>query len=120
MEYEEIKQAIIVRTDLKMGKGKLVAQCAHASLMSYITALKYDKEIVNEWLECGQKKIVLKIGSEKEIDNLYESFRRMRVPCALVVDAGLTQLEPNTKTALGVGPWKSADIDKLLSKLKLL
>lgn len=119
-DNSSIKQVLIVRSDLKMGKGKLVAQCSHASLMSYLEVLRVSKRTVEEWLDNGQKKIVVKVSSEKELLNLYKEFKRMKVPCALVIDAGLTVVEPGTKTALGVGPWESNDIDRLTSNLKLL
>ncbi len=116
----EIKQAIILRSDLKMGKGKLVAQAAHASLMSYFRSEKADKAIASEWLETGEKKIVLKVQSEEELKGLFLECESRHMPCALVVDAGLTQLEPGTVTALGIGPWKSDEIDALTHDLKLL
>ena len=37
---EEVKQTILVRNDLDMGKGKMAAQVAHASIMSYLEAVK--------------------------------------------------------------------------------
>ena len=43
----EIKQVIIVRADLDMGKGKTAAQCCHGSLLSYLEAAKVGKEIVD-------------------------------------------------------------------------
>jgi len=63
---------------------------------------------------------VLKVGSEEELKRLFAEFESRHVPCALVVDAGLTQLEPGTVTALGVGPWKSEEIDALTQGLKLM
>ena len=116
---DEIKQVIILRADLDMGKGKLVAQGCHASLLSFIETEKIDKEIAEEWMNSGQKKIVLKLSGEESLKKLYDAFRFKKVPCSLVNDAGLTQLPPGTITALGIGPWKSADIDIFTSKLKL-
>ncbi len=117
---EEIKQAIIVRADIEMSKGKTAAQVAHASLMSYFTAEKVDKAIAKEWLDTGEKKIVLKVSDEDSLVRLFKAFEFKKVPCALVSDAGLTQLPPGTKTALGIGPWKGADIDQFTKGLKLL
>lgn len=117
---EEIKQVIIVRSDIEMGKGKLAAQVAHASLMSYFEAEKADKEIVKKWLDSGEKKIVLKLEGEDALRRLYEAFRYKHIPAALVSDAGLTELPPGTITALGVGPWKSSEIDQFTRNLKLL
>ncbi len=116
----EIKQVIIVRADLDMGKGKMIAQGCHASLLSFIETEKIDSSIAEEWIDTGQKKIVLKLPDEESIKKLYEAFKFKKVPCALVNDAGLTQLPPGTITALGIGPWRSEEINPFTSKLKLL
>ena len=116
---DEIKQVIIVRADLDMGKGKLGAQIAHASISSFLETQKVDKEITNAWLKAGQKKIVVKVDDEESLRKLYAAFRFKKVPCALIEDAGLTQLPQGTTTTLGIGPWKSEEIDQFTSKLKL-
>ncbi|MGC8538547.1 MAG: peptidyl-tRNA hydrolase Pth2 [Candidatus Micrarchaeia archaeon] len=117
---EEIKQVIVVRTDIDMGRGKLAAQVAHASLMSYFEANKANKEIADSWLRTGEKKIVLKVDNEDSLVKLYNAFVYKKVPCALVSDAGLTELPPGTKTALGIGPWTASEIDQFTRALKLL
>ncbi len=117
---EEIKQVILVRADLEMGKGKLAVQVAHASLLSYLEALNKDKSIVEKWLRNGQKKIALKVSNEDDLIRFYKAFQYKNIPCALVEDAGLTELPPGTKTALGIGPWYSNEIDVLTKNLKLL
>ncbi|MCL4371803.1 peptidyl-tRNA hydrolase Pth2 [Candidatus Marsarchaeota archaeon] len=117
---EELKQAIIVRLDLEMSKGKIAAQAAHASLMSYFEAERQDPELAKEWLETGEKKIVLKVSNEEALIKLYNAFKFKKVPCALVTDAGLTEVPKGSKTALGIGPWKSGEIDVFTRGLKLL
>lgn len=117
---EEIKQVIIIRSDLDMGKGKTAAQAAHASLMSYFAAEKSHKDIAKEWLATGEKKIVLKVDGEDALIKFSEAFKFKKIPHALVTDAGLTGVPPGTKTALGVGPWNGAEIDLLTRGLKLL
>jgi PTH2 family peptidyl-tRNA hydrolase len=117
---DEVKQVIIVRKDLDMGTGKISAQCAHASILSFLEVQKVDKDMANAWLESGQKKIVLKVDDEDSLRKLFAAFKFKKVPCALVEDAGLTQLPPGTTTTLGVGPWKNTEIDQFTSKLKLL
>lgn len=119
-DIDEIKQVIIIRTDLGMEKGKTVAQGAHASLMSYFEAEKTDKKIAREWLETGEKKIVLKVENEESLKKFHAAFEYKGIPSALVTDAGLTQLPPGTVTALGVGPWRSKEMNPITSMLKLL
>ncbi len=112
-----MKQVIVVRTDLKLGKGKLAAQVAHASIASFLKAGFFTKR---KWLSEGMKKVVLKVGSEKELLKLYEKAKKKHLPCALIRDAGLTQLKPGTVTALGIGPAEEEKIDEITGKLKLL
>ena len=112
-----MKQAIVVRTDLKMGKGKIAAQACHACLESYKRA---DKRKIREWEVLGQKKVVLKVSSEEELMELYYLIKQSDLPCSLITDAGHTQIEPSTKTCLCVGPGPDEEIDKLTGHLKLL
>jgi len=112
------KQVIIVRADLKMGKGKIAAQASHASLSAFLLANKKDPESTQEWLPY-QKKIVLKVDSEEELISIYKHLKT-RFPTSLITDAGHTQVEPGTHTCIGVGPAKEAEIDKYINTLKLL
>jgi len=111
----EIKQVIIVRKDLKLSKGKLASQVAHAA----ISAAEKSKW-KDEWLKQGQKKVVLKCNSKEELLELYEKAKEMNLPSELIYDAGKTQLEPGTLTCVGIGPAPSEEIDKLTRNLKLL
>lgn len=114
------KQAIIVRKDIKMGKGKLAAQVAHASLLAAEEVRSKDKDIYNSWINEGQAKIVLKVDSLEELLSLKEEAERLGLVAKLVRDAGLTQLEQGTITCLGIGPARSDVIDKVTGRLKLL
>jgi len=111
------KQVIIFRKDLRVGKGKLVAHGAHASLGSMRVA---DEKIVEEWESSGAKKVVLKIEDEKRLREIYKKAKDAKLPCFLVKDAGLTQLKAGTVTALGIGPADERKIDRITGKLKLL
>ncbi|MEM3637982.1 MAG: peptidyl-tRNA hydrolase Pth2 [Conexivisphaerales archaeon] len=114
------KQVIAVRNDIKMGKGKLAAQVAHAAVSSALEAQKEHREWFREWLNEGQAKIVVKVSSEDELRRLKEMADDAKLPSSLIVDRGLTQLEPGTVTCLGIGPAPSQLVDKLTGKLKLL
>ena len=112
-----MKQAIVIRTDLKMDKGKIASQVSHASVASF---LKAKMSVKKEWLATGMKKVVLKVSSESELKKLYNLARKNKLPCELIRDRGLTQIEPGSVTALGIGPDKDSKIDKITGKLKLL
>ncbi len=114
-----MKQVIVTRSDLKLGKGKLAAHVAHASLEGYKEAKRRNAEIVEEWEREGQRKIVVKVKDESEMLELFEKAKRF-VPCALIRDAGLTQIEPGTLTCIAIGPWKDEEVDRLTKDLKLL
>lgn len=112
-----MKQIIVIRKDLKMGAGKIAAQASHASIAAYLKANKADKE---KWTRGGMKKVVLKVSSEKELSDICKLARDEKLKCEMIRDAGLTQVEPNTITALGIGPADDKKIDKITGKLKLL
>ncbi len=114
MEY---KQVIVVREDLELSTGKTAAQVAHASLSSY---LKAGKLLHDRWEREGAKKVVLTAKSETELKELYEKAKRRGLPCALIRDAGLTEIPAGTITALGIGPEKEELIDKITGSLPLL
>ena len=116
----EFKQVIVVRTDIKMGKGKLCAQVAHASLEAALEAMKRKREWFEAWLAQGQPKIVLKGGGERDLLHYAEEARKAGLPVSIIRDAGKTQLEPGTLTAVGIGPGPKDKIDKITGHLKLL
>jgi len=117
MDY---KQVMVVRRDLGMSAGKTCAQVAHASLNSAEKGERYNKKWHEAWLREGQKKVVVQCGDERELFELYETAKGIELPCFLVKDAGLTQLEPGTATALGIGPAPEEMVDKVTGELKLL
>ncbi len=100
-----------------MGKGKLAAQCCHASVGSFE---KTDSSIIRRWKADGCAKIVLKVSSLEELFVLKEIARVNNISNFLVTDAGRTQLPTSTVTCLGVGPDTDENIDKVIKDLKLL
>ncbi|WP_181685548.1 peptidyl-tRNA hydrolase Pth2 [Halorhabdus salina] len=111
-----MKQAIVARADLNMGEGKLAAQVAHASLMAYEDA---DRRTKSEWKGEGQKKIVLQADGESQLFELADVAECEGIAHAIVRDAGHTELEPGTVSALAVGPAREDIVDRVTGDLSL-
>jgi PTH2 family peptidyl-tRNA hydrolase len=114
------KQVIVVRTDVKMSKGKVAAQAGHAAVSAAEYARKNRPEWWTPWTNEGQCKIALKAKSEQELIDLERRARNAALPAALIVDRGLTELPPETMTCLGIGPAPADKVDAITGKLKLL
>ncbi|MCU0632658.1 MAG: peptidyl-tRNA hydrolase Pth2 [Methanolinea sp.] len=113
----EWKQCLVVRSDIKMSCGKTCAQVAHAAVIAYERA---DASTRKKWLQEGQKKVVLKVPSERVLLELKTLAEHAGLSTGLVQDAGLTEVPPGTVTALGIGPAKSEELDRITSSLSLL
>jgi PTH2 family peptidyl-tRNA hydrolase len=111
------KQCLVIRSDLRMSCGKMCAQAAHAALLSYE---KTDAASRRKWLAEGQKKVVLKAACERDLYELKSIAEAVGIVTALVLDAGMTEIPPGTVTALGLGPAKSEDMDRITGSLSLL
>lgn len=108
---------MIVRTDLKMGKGKIAAQCCHGSIGSY---KKASSEKIRKWESEAYAKVVLKVKTLDEITELKKLADINKIPNYLVVDAGRTQIPSSSVTVLALGPDEDEKIDKITGDLKLL
>lgn len=111
-----MKQAIIIRKDLKMSKGKIAGQVAHASLKAYQNTTPCIRE---EWDNTDYTKIILKCNNLQEIYNLSEKADSMQIGNFIVHDKGRTQIPKNSVTCIGIRPDKSEKIDEITRDLKL-
>jgi PTH2 family peptidyl-tRNA hydrolase len=111
------KQCLIVRNDVKMSCGKRCAQAAHASVGAFDHA---EKNLKKAWLSEGQKKVVLKADDERTLHELKVIAEHAGISTSLIQDAGLTEIPPGTITALGLGPAKAEDLDRITGDLSLL
>jgi len=112
-----MKQVILVRTDLKMPKGKMSTQCAHASVEA---VLKSKRDKIEEWRNQGMKKVILKVKDEKELISFLKKAKNNKLTIALITDSAKTFFKKPTKTCLAIGPDKEENIDKITSKLKMV
>lgn len=115
----EYKMSVVIRVDLGMSSGKMVVQACHACLEAYEKARRKDG-YWRAWRREGAKKVVLKASSIEELRGLERKAKKIKLPCALIVDRGLTEVPPDTPTALGIGPSKAELIDKVTGRLPLL
>ena len=114
------KQVIVFRADLKLSKGKTAAQAGHAAVSASEEARKHHKQWLEKWLNEGQCKVALKAKNENEIMELERKAKDLELPCALIVDRGLTEIPPGTVTCLGIGPAPTKILDRITGALPLL
>ena len=112
-----MKQTMIIRADLKLPKGKLAAQVAHASVEA---VLRSSKDKVDEWHKEGMKKIVLKVEDERQLLEYQQRAKAKGLVASLITDAGKTVVAPGTKTCIAIGPDKEEIIDSITSELKMV
>ena len=127
------KQVIVIRKDLNMRKGKMVAQGSHASMKAVIDSGFYTTLDGTEclcipltsankpWLTTNFKKVAVGVDSEQELIDIYNQACESGIECSLITDAGLTEFGGvPTITAVAVGPDYNEKIDAITSHLKLL
>ena len=125
------KQVIVMRKDLGMRKGKMIAQGAHASLKVFLDrrATAGDPasfafpvtEAMQEWLGGRFTKICVGVTSIEELEAVVARAAAAGVPCALVIDAGHTEFHGvPTPTCCAVGPAWTDEVDAITGGLPLL
>jgi PTH2 family peptidyl-tRNA hydrolase len=114
-----LKQIIVVRKDLGMRAGKMVAQGAHASLAATLAHL--DDPRVQQWLHGAFAKVCVRVESEAELIAVYEAARAAGLVTALITDSGRTEFHGvPTKTCIAVGPDTDDNLRPITGALKLL
>ena len=117
---EEYKLVVLVRNDVKMGKGKIAAQVGHAAVECALYAEKKDQKGFDAWYSSGQAKVVLRVDSMDELTEYMQIARSSGLHTEMITDAGRTQIEPGTVTCLGIGPAPVSEIDRVTGDLKML
>lgn len=112
-----MKQVIVLRSDIGMSTGKMVAQACHAAVGASRNA---SGDAVAEWESSGAKKVAVEIDGEEALLQRYRRAKGEGLPTYMVKDAGHTELEPGTITALGIGPGKDGAVDKVTKDLALI
>jgi len=114
------KQVILVREDLKLPKGKMAAQVAHASVASLMESEKSGKKaIIKAWKNEGMKKVVLRAASIQELRDMKNKAEEKGLVAEMITDAGRTVIKKGTTTCLGIGPDEEDKIDEVTGELKV-
>ncbi|MBT3866155.1 peptidyl-tRNA hydrolase [Candidatus Woesearchaeota archaeon] len=111
------KQVILVRSDLKMPKGKLAVQVAHASVEAVLGS---SSDKVNSWRREGMMKVVLKVVDEVDLRYYLKKARAQKIKTAIITDAGKTFFDTSTTTCCAIGPDIVEKIDTVTGGLKMI
>ncbi|HEY5921441.1 MAG TPA: aminoacyl-tRNA hydrolase [Kofleriaceae bacterium] len=124
------KQVIVMRKDLGMRKGKMIAQGAHASLKVLVDRRKSADEdtfaialtpAMTAWLTGRFTKVCVSVDSEQALDAVVARAQAANVPVAVIVDAGKTEFHGvPTKTCCAIGPAWTDEVDAITGELPLL
>lgn len=112
------KLVLLVRTDLKMSKGKIVAQTGHAVVDATIQAMCNGN--LNKWRHSGEPIIALKVKDHITFDHIIRVAEKKGISFGQVIDAGLTEIAAGTISVGFIGPDRVDKIDKITGQLKCL
>ncbi|HUV33318.1 MAG TPA: peptidyl-tRNA hydrolase Pth2 [Candidatus Desulfaltia sp.] len=107
----DYKMVIVVRTDLGMSVGKMIAQACHAAVACSEQAKKTHSKHWARWRDEGAKKVALEAESFEELKELMRKAEQLDIVYVLIQDAGHTEVAPGTTTCLGVGPDQAQRVD---------
>ena len=114
------KLVIIIRTDLNMSVGKMIAQACHAAVSCSEEAKRTQTKHWRRWRDEGAKKVALQADSLEELEELAKKAESLDITYVLIQDAGHTEVPPGTTTCIGIGPHQEQFIDKVTGNLHLL
>ncbi len=114
------KMMIVIREDLNLSCGKLAVQVSHAAVECTLRSQKLKNPYLKEWLREGQKKVVVRVSSLRDLYELEFKAKQLGLVTAMIRDAGLTEVAPGTVTCLGIGPGPEEIINKVTGNVPLL
>ena len=138
MDEDKIKQVIVMRKDLNMRKGKMVAQGSHASMKIFFDRMIYNHGVPHaqryeqfyycnfteemiKWMNGAFTKVCVSVNSEEELLSLKDQAEKAGIPVSLITDSGLTEFNGiPTNTCIAIGPDLSSRIDLITGGLPLL
>ena len=133
-----VKQVIVMRKDLKMRRGKEIAQGSHASMKWLIERMEFkdwnqgdapqgrswheltltDTEL--DWVNGLFTKVCLQVDSLEELHRVYHTALHNGLMVYMITDSGATEFNGvPTQTCLAIGPDRAERIDPITRELKL-
>jgi len=126
---DELVMYIVVRGDLKMGKGKIAAQAGHAVQLVVEDILSrvphgHERALAsryNKWRNDGITKVAVKVPDLETYDELYRKLEEEEgLTIYGVADQGRTQIEPGSRTCFAVEPLRRGYMQQFVGDLPLL
>jgi len=118
MEHEfKFTQAIVVRKDIEIPKGKLAVQVAHASVGAMMS--QEDLILQYEWFDEGQRKIVFKVNNLNDLYDIKALADERDIPNYMVEDFACTVFKEPTVTCIGLGPVSIRKMNEITKDLRL-
>lgn len=115
----EFKMMIVMRKDLNMRKGKMVAQGSHAAVGAALE--NQDHPSMKAWLKSSFKKICVSVNSEAELLEVYQKGCDAGLITKLIRDAGHTEFNGvPTLTCCAIGPASTEELADITGELPLL
>lgn len=111
------KCVVLVRSDLEMSCGKIVAQCGHGIAQ---TMKGSNKQVIREWMRTGEKIVALKVSNLERMEQLKKQANKQKLFAKIIYDAGHTEVEPNTPTVCVIGPGLDGIVSQITKNQQLL
>lgn len=130
---DRVKQVILIRRDLKMRRGKEIAQGSHAAMEFLVESIRLQlmncggrdvqfhlSEKEHVWFTQGTAKVCLQVTSEAELLEHHQKALEAGLKSCLIQDSGRTEFHGiPTYTACAIGPDLGAKIDDITGQLSL-
>ena len=119
-QTNELTMVLVTRSDLTLSKGKLAAQCSHATAECILKAKRITPKILEKYRANGARKIVCSASNLESLKRIFGEANEVGLICYMVKDAGHTEIPSGTVTVVGIGPGPRSTIDTITSSLPLV
>lgn len=108
----------LINRSLKMRKGKIAAQCGHASLGIFKKTAKVYPEIAKYWFDNKFDKEFYNIQDQAQMEAYAQKALQAGYLFETIVDAGRTQIAAGSHTILVIGPIDKSQVPEFVKGLQ--